>query len=225
MNRALLAVAVVAVLTGGVLWLGRRPVPGEGGAPDARNGDAGKRPPAGGDRVFVERPVKVLIECEDFTRIEDREKGGQTILKKGSSTEGTEIVYLECPDGWMNQGGYTEKTGGAVPGKAFYAFDLPRDGTFYLFLRAQWYDNCGDSVFVRIDDGEYHVIEDTEGKVTDTSYMWAWHPLRYQGRMKALELKAGKHTLELNVREDGPKFDKFLIASDATMPAPDSVNP
>lgn len=225
MNRVVIAVVVVAILIGGVLLLGRPSVPNGGTPPGGKNGGTENPPPQNGSKVTVERPVKVVIECEAYSRIEDREKGGKDVLKKGSSTEGTEIVYLECPDGWMNQCGYTEKTGGAVPGKAFYVFEVPRDGTYYLFLRAQWYDNCGDSVFVRIDDGEFQAIEDTEGKVTDVSYMWAWHPLRYQGRMKAVELKAGKHQLELSVREDGPKFDKFLIASDATPPAPETANP
>jgi hypothetical protein len=225
MNRAVIAVVVVVVLIGGVLLMGRSPAGTSGQT--TGGGEKVVKPPDGNGngKVVVERPVKIVIECEAYTRIEDKEKGGTVVLTKGSSTEGSEIVYLECPDGWMNQCGYTEKTGGAVPGKAFYEFEAPRDGTYYLFLRAQWYDNCGDSAFVRIDDGEYFQIEDTEGKVTDVSYMWAWHPLRYQGRMKALELKTGKHQLELNVREDGPKFDKFLIGTDATPPAPATANP
>jgi hypothetical protein len=225
MNRAVIAAVVVVLLIGGVLLLGRPSASTGGLVPGVKTGVAEQGPPPNGGKVVIEKPAKAVIECESFTRIEEREKGGKVVLRKDTSTEGTEITYLECPDGWMNQGGYTEKTGGALPGKAYYEFELPRDGTYYLFLRAQWFDNCGDSVYVRFDDGEYLTIEDTMGKVTDTSYMWAWHPLRYQGRMKALELKAGGHQLELNVREDGPKFDKFLIASDATAPAPDEVNP
>ena len=226
MNRAVIAIVVVVVLIGGVVLVGRSPV-GTGGQTPAGDGVKAVRPPPsnGNGKVAVERPVKIVIECEAYTRIEDKEPGGKTVLLKGSSMEGTEIVYIECPDGWMNQCGYTDKTGGKVPGKIFYEFEVPRDATYYLFLRAQWYDNCGDSAFVRVDDGEYWQIEDTEGKVTEVSYMWAWHPLRYQGRMRALDLKAGKHKLELNVREDGPKFDKFLIATDATPPAPETVNP
>lgn len=225
MNRALIAVVVVVVLVGGVILLGRSPN-GNGTTPDEKT-DGNPPTKNGTPKVQVQRPVKVVMECEDYARIEDKEPGGKVIIRKGSSTEGSKIVYLETPDGWMQDSGLgsQEKAGGKQPGKVFYEFELPRDGTYYLFLRAQWYDNCGDSVYVRINEGDYKRIEDTEGKVSDANYMWAWHPMRHQGRMDALELKAGKHTLELNVREDGPKFDKILIATDATPPAPEDVNP
>jgi hypothetical protein len=49
--------------------------------------------------------------------------------------------------------------------------------------------------------------------------------LRSQGEPKALRLKAGPHRLELAVREDGPKFDKVLLSTDATPPARDTVDP
>jgi len=224
MNRALIAGVVVVVLIGGVLLAGYSPK-GNGSTPTGND----PKPPANGGngKVQVQRPVKVVIECETYVRIEDKEPGGKVVIRKGSSTEGTEITFLETPDGCLQESGLgtREKTGGAQPGKVFYEFEVPRDGTYYLFLRAQWYDNCGDSVYLRVNDGAYQKIEDTEGRVSEVSYMWAWHPLRHQGKMKGLELKAGKQTLELNVREDGPKFDKILIASDATPPAPEEVNP
>ena len=223
MGRTLIALAVVVVLVVGVVVAGRSSAtPGENKAPPAALPPTGPR---------VQTPVKVVLECENPNALEDKAPNGTVMLRKGTITLGQPLGYLECPEGVIDDAGLAElklknnEVGGLLPGKAFYDFTLPRDADGYLFLRAQWMDDCGDSLFVRVDQGPYEKLEDTEGKVSDKVYRWTWHTLREMGEPKPIRLKAGPHRLELAIREDGPKFDKFLLSTDATPPARATADP
>ena len=132
------------------------------------------------------------------------------------------LKYLEIPDGWIKACGLDKEKGegGKLPGKASYNFEAPRDDTYFLFLRAQWFDDCGNSVYVKFDDSpKWLSIEDNLGMNTKTNYSWVWHPLMQEGAVKGIPLKKGAHKLWLNVREDGPKLDQWLIATDANTPS------
>jgi hypothetical protein len=220
-NRTLIALAVVVALITGIVVAGRSAAtPGES--------KVHQPPPTG---PGIQTPVKIILECENPSALEDKAPNGTVMLRKGTITLGQTVGYLEFPDGTIDDAGLKElklknnEVGGLLPGKAFYDVTAPRDGDYYLFLRAQWMDECGDSVFVRMDQSPYEKMEDTEGKVSDKVYKWAWHPLQEMGEPKPFRLKAGPHRLELAIREDGPKFDKFLLSTDATPPARDTADP
>jgi hypothetical protein len=105
-----------------------------------------------------------------------------------------------------------------LPGRASYEFEVPRKDIYYVYLRAKWRDDCGNSAWVRIDEDNWNNLEDEEGKIAEKNYKWAWHPLWVSGAPKGYELAAGKHTLWFNVREDGPKLDQWLISTEAQKP-------
>ncbi len=233
MGRATLTLAIILGLVAGVIAYGKTrakpvtpPPPTNFKAPK----NSANQKNTNNIEIEFEEAIKVIIECESadvklWQNMDPVE--GKEILRKVTERHGQdqELGYLEIPDGCV-PGCYNEKKGvpGALPGKAFYPFEIPEDGDYYLYLRAKWYDNCGDSVYVRFDKGTYLSIEDSGRKMGDT-YQWAWHPLRLKGNLQKIHLTAGKHTLELSTKEDGPKFDKFLISSDANVPTQEVINP
>ena len=168
-------------------------------------------------------PWKTVIECEnpDPGTLEDTAPDGTTaVMKIGEQYEGQLVRYLEIPDGWIDIVCVNKKgIPGTLPGKADYSFEAPRDDIYYVCLRARWMDNCGDSIWVKMDDGDYYNLgEDHKGEISEKNYKWAWHQLYLGGRPKGFELKKGRHTLRLNTREDGPRLDQWVISTEATPP-------
>jgi hypothetical protein len=163
-------------------------------------------------------PVRIVLECEAADKIEDKMPDGTPVWRIKEQSEGTVIRYIEIPDGWIDKSCYKEvkEKAGALPGKATYSFDAPRDDMYYVNLRARWHDTCGNSVWVKVDDGPYVNLEDQNGEITKTSYKWAWHQVELEGRPKPFELKAGKHALTLATREDGPLLDQLVITTEAS---------
>jgi len=163
-------------------------------------------------------PVKIVLEAEEFTTIQDKHTDGTVVMMVKHQKQGAPISFIDIPDGFIKTCGLEDKKGaGKLPGRASYAFDVPRDDTYYLFLRAQWMDDCGNSLWVYIDQEPWYSIEDQLGlNPVQKTYSWAWHPLFLEGTLKGYKLKAGKHTLWINVREDGPKLDQFVISTETS---------
>jgi hypothetical protein len=177
--------------------------------------------PAGGDAkpAGIVMPVKIVLECEDATTLEDKSANGVTVIEVKTASEGKSITYLEIPDEVIEKKCGIKKnadTAGVLPGKATYVFETPREDTYYINLRAKWADSCGNSVWVKMDESTYFNLEDEEGKLSDKNYKWAWHQLESGGRPKGFKLSAGKHTLHMAVREDGPKLDQWVISTEAS---------
>lgn len=220
--RGLIALVVILLVVGGVVLAGRSPTP----PTPAKSTDSVPQPVvAQGGGVEVVAPVKIVLEAEAPTNWDPvfTKPDGSKIefLKKEKRTEGKLVEYLDLPDKLIEKCGLEkekDKVAG-LPGKASYEFDAPRDDTYYVFLRAKWFDNCGNSVWVRIDDSTYLNLEDENGKLSERNYNWAWHGLMLEGRPKGFKLTKGKHTLHMAVREDGPWLDQWLVSSEASMPA------
>ena len=230
MSRGVIAVVVVIAIVVAIIGMGRssQPVQAVQSNPGQITTPNPNPEPGRPNQLQIQAPFKVVLECENPTRLEDKEpKTGKVVLKIGKVMQGEPLGYLECPDGWIKTCGLDELKDkpGTLPGKAFYDFDVPEATDAYIFIRAKWMDSCGNSVYVRIDKGEYTSVEDTEGEVSSNVYQWAWHMTAVKAHAKKFTLTPGKHTLELAVREDGPLFDKVLISSDATQPGRDVVNP
>jgi len=194
-------------------------------------------PPSAPPTTFVTAPpvigpVKIVIECENATALEDKDPhDGQVILVRREQILGDgKVVFLESPDKVLENCPECKElkekgVPGSLPGKALYEFTVPRDGDYYLHLRAFWHDSCGNSVWLRLDQGLLETLEDNEGMVGESGKEWAWHTLLAKGEPRVFRLAAGPHKLQMCIREDGPQFDKFLISSDATPPLRAEVNP
>ena len=123
-----------------------------------------------------------------FIKAKDSLAANQTILrvpdKKGKPPEGA------APD---------MKYGGA-------AFDLTIDKEVAgkIWLRVWWEGSCGNTVFVKMDDGKPVVVGN------DGTYD-AWHWLEAP---HVYTLKPGKHKLYVLNREDGIRIDQILMTND-----------
>jgi len=222
--RGLIALIVIVVVIGGVVFAGKSST---GTTPTTpKPTDSVQQPtPGAAPGVEVVAPVKIVLEAESPTAMEPTftKPDGSVVefLKKEKRTEGKLLEYLDVPDKLIEKCGLEKEKDkiAGLPGKASYEFEAPRDDTYYVFLRAKWFDNCGNSVWVRVDDSNYLNLEDENGKQSERNYSWVWHGLMLEGRPKGFKLTKGKHTLHMAVREDGPWLDQWLISSEATMPA------
>lgn len=117
----------------------------------------------------------------------------------GGPGETSQRAYLEIAQGKGNPPGMTD-------GDAQYTFDLNASGTYYLWCRVWWGDECGNSMTMTLNDG--HPF--TFGQ--DATYK-AWHWVKAPPRIKDLKMKSGRHTLKINNREDGIRVDQILLTS------------
>ncbi|HTL51944.1 MAG TPA: hypothetical protein VL860_05130 [Planctomycetota bacterium] len=109
----------------------------------------------------------------------------------------------------------------AFPGTVEYQFELAKADSYVTFVHANFQDDCGNSVFVKVDDGPIYRIEYAVAKEFNTEYKWTC-PLS-EGNPVTLKLEAGKHTMTLLNREDGIKIDQILICSKKLAPKFDQL--
>ena len=214
----MIALAVIAAVVLSVVLMGRTSGRASVDTPGTTPGNVNPGPTP----VY---PVKFALECQEVTTLEDKLPDGKVIWGKGERNEGELVRYLESPDGWIDEWlkvnpdkkDLKGKPGG-LPGKGSYVFEAPRDDTYYVSLRAQWLDYCGNAVWVRVDDSPWFNLEDENGKIGDKNFRWAWHQLYVGGKAKGFQLKKGQHTLWMDTREDGVKLHQWVIATDANPP-------
>ncbi|MFH0940175.1 MAG: hypothetical protein V1899_12985 [Planctomycetota bacterium] len=179
-----------------------------------------------GDQSIIKpplMPVSITLECEDGQITANA--GETTLLTKKEHNEGRPIKYLEVAGDedfkksmWKDKFKSPPKPDENPPGMCRYEFEAPRDDTYYVNLRAKWFDLCGNSVWIKIDSDSYINLEDENGKISDKNFRWDWHQVVINGQPKGFELKQGKHILVMGLREHGMWLDKWLITTDAYRP-------
>jgi len=218
--RGIIAIAVIVVLVGGVVWM----APAKTATPPVPP-TPGKSDNTGANPINqVLPPVSMVLECEGGQRNEKTPEG-VVVMKVRTNSEGKAITFIEVSDdevfknsGWKDKFKTAPKPDENPPGMCRYEFEAPRDDTYYVNLHAKWLDSCGNSVWVKIDDGTYTNLEDEWGKIGEKNYKWEWHQVLAGGEAKTFELKKGKHTLVMALREHGMWLDKWLITTDAFRP-------
>ena len=90
----------------------------------------------------------------------------------------------------------------------------PLDATFYLWARCKWYDGCGNSFFLFVDD----MHPETPASIGNDGLYSRWHWVQAR---KTYKLSKGWHTFRFQNREDGARLDEFLI----TTVSPDDWTP
>lgn len=82
---------------------------------------------------------------------------------------------------------------------------VPADGTYYLWARVWWYDACGNSFFLFVDN----MSADPPPYITGSTYQkWYW-----MKAPKTYKLTKGWHNFRFQNREDGARLDEFLITT------------
>ncbi len=143
--------------------------------------------------AWAARRVKIVVEAEHYYSIKP-----SMSLGTSQKASGGKYVYipLKRPHGENESGPYD--TGNAV-----YKIKIPTTGVYRLWARTNWYDSCGNSFFVVVDDKHKSWIGE------DGTYQ-RWHWVRG----KTYQLTAGVHTFRFQNREDGAKLDQFLLTTD-----------
>lgn len=144
----------------------------------------------------------VCFEAEATTNIVHpmRIAAPEKAARPGSADEVSQGKYVEIPEG----AGYPPKV---TAGEATWTFEIPAAGRYYLWCRARWDNECGNSISMSIDDAKPF----TFGQ--DATYE-SWHWVRAPRRLAQLELTQGTHTLQAKNREDGVRIDQILLVRD-----------
>ncbi|MDA0321226.1 MAG: hypothetical protein O2923_00710 [Verrucomicrobia bacterium] len=109
-------------------------------------------------------------------------------------------TFLEVPQGEGNPP--------KVPGgQSSYTFSLDESGTYYLWCRVWWLDECGNSSTMVLNGG--HPFTFGQDAVYKT-----WHWVKAPRRIKDLKMDAGPQTLIIQNREDGVRIDQILLTLD-----------
>jgi hypothetical protein len=146
--------------------------------------------------------VTLVFEAEHYSWI----KASMTVGagdSNGADSGGSHIfIPLRRPHAETQQGPTDD-------GNATYKVYVPTEGDYSFWGFARWYDSCGKSFFILVDD----MAPTTPSFIADNLYQeWHW----VQG--KTFHLAVGWHMVRVQNREDGAKLDEWLLTS-----APDFV--
>ena len=139
--------------------------------------------------------AKIVVEAEKYSSITPSMV--KTVETSGSiSNNGFIQIPLRRPHA-------TTQTGPGDSGSCTYKINVTQAGNYSFWFRAWWYDSCGNSFFVIIDNKPAMYVEDA------TYQVWHW----VKGPTTALSV--GIHTIKIQNREDGARLDQFLLNSNS----------
>ncbi len=115
---------------------------------------------------------------------------------KGASQD----TCIEIPQGSGNPPEVTK-------GSASWTFEVKEGGTYIVWCRVWWIDECGNSFGLSVDGAKAFSFGQ------DATYK-RWHWVKSPPRLAQLKLKKGKHTLKLTNREDGIRLDQIFITNE-----------
>ncbi|MEO1616479.1 MAG: SdrD B-like domain-containing protein [Planctomycetota bacterium] len=153
------------------------------------------------DAGVYESAVDVMFEAEDYDGIHWPWK-----VKYDSNASGGQ--YLVAPNGTGSY--YNRPPSGR---KVSYQFEVDADGRYELSALLRARNGADNSVWFRVDGGRW-----IQWHTPKTGYNYQWHQATNGWGRDAVSfnLDAGTHSLELKVREDGTRFDKFLVSKLST---------
>jgi len=147
--------------------------------------------------VLAATRYRIVVEAEHGTiKPSTTVKAGDTTASGGK--------YIEYP--LKRPHAATENT--AVKGDGGYSLlhvNIPEQGNYTVWIRTWWYDACGNSFFLVVDDKPAQIVG---GDGTYQTWKWRKAPQTYA-------LTAGPHTFKVQNREDGARADEILITNDA----------
>ncbi len=139
--------------------------------------------------------VKIVAEGEDYVSIKP------SMVRTTTTAGGVSgKKYIQIP---LRRPHATTETGPSDDGNARFKINVPSSGSYRLWLRAWWYDACGNSFFVIVDDKPAVSVEDP------TYQTWHWV------KGPKLTLSAGTHTIRIQNKEDGARLDQFLLTNNS----------
>ena len=148
------------------------------------------------DAGIYEAAVDFMFEAEDFEW-----KDSPWQVYHSSSASGGK--FIKAPNGTGSH--YNSPPHGK---KVMYRFNVDQAGNYEVSGLVKARNGSDNSVWIRIDDSpwiQWHM---------DTNYGFTWQNVTDGWHQEAtgFNLTAGEHTMELKVREDGTKIDKFMFS-------------
>jgi hypothetical protein len=139
-------------------------------------------------------PANVLRVHVDVTRPLRLEQPME-IVRIGENGEHGLLIAPLVGRGWRNE----------AAGSAEYAFEVPADGSYYVWAYCLWHDACTNAVFVQLDGGRKTILGN------DPIYgQWHWV------RGPEVALTAGAHTIRLSNHSDNIAIRKVVLINSST---------
>ncbi|HYG73747.1 MAG TPA: hypothetical protein VEK08_01840 [Planctomycetota bacterium] len=99
-------------------------------------------------------------------------------------------------------------------GRAVLNLTIPKDGTWQAWARVRWKDSCGNSISLKVADGD-------ERMVGEDNLFGCWHWVE-AGKHK---LSAGKTTVTVIEREDNTALDQLLFTTEPAYQPVGAISP
>jgi len=136
--------------------------------------------------------TKIVVEGEAYYSIKPSMAVATSEVASGGK-------YVQIP---LRRPHAATETDPADDGHAKYRVKAPADGNYRLWALCSWYDGCGNSFFVIVDENPATIIGQ------DGTYQ-RWHWVKGP----RVQLSAGWHWIKIQNREDGAKLDQFMLTT------------
>ncbi|PPK88533.1 putative secreted protein (Por secretion system target) [Neolewinella xylanilytica] len=100
-----------------------------------------------------------------------------------------------------------------------YEVSVSTPGTYHLFLRLNAPDVGSNSVWVRIDNGNWVKMWEEIGGAPLLTRGFEWRKVNHDGKDIDFNLSTGKHTITIANRETRTGFDKLLLSLNDRLPS------
>ena len=151
--------------------------------------------PVSRDRGGYSGGYRVLLEAEDAMNIR-----APIQIREEPGDEG--ISYLRFP-----LLGRIRPAASVLADKPLVQFEVPVEGSYYVWARTKWAHECANSFLMELDGGKVLMIGNDED-------FHRWHWVRHE---RPLVLAPGAHELVIDAVEPEIKIDQILI-TDQTNP-------
>ncbi|WP_168215728.1 SdrD B-like domain-containing protein [Roseimaritima ulvae] len=145
--------------------------------------------------------VDLVFEAEDYERLDSPWQ-----VRSSSSASGGE--YIKTSSG---TGSYYNTP--PSHSKVTYQFDVASEGNYEISALLRAKNSSENSIWVKVDDQpwvQWHM------DLTGRSFQWQAVTDGWDQQATQFHLTAGQHSLQLRVREDGVRLDKFMVSKLST---------
>ncbi|NJB85024.1 N-acetylneuraminic acid mutarotase [Lewinella marina] len=120
---------------------------------------------------------------------------------------------------WQGDHHYAMPAATTSPDHLNFTVSLAEAGTYHLFARLNAIDNSRNSLWIRVDQGNWLKMWKDEDGSNMLTQGFEWRKVNDDTRPVALSLAAGNHTITVANREAGTQLDKLLLSTSATLPS------
>lgn len=104
-----------------------------------------------------------------------------------------------------------------------FGVTVPKAGTHHLFVRLHAPDPAKNSVWIKVDNGQWIRFWEKIGGDQLLTDGFEWHRVNRDGERVTFDLSAGAHTIYLANREPGTRIDKLILSSKADLPSAEGI--